>query len=359
MLISERSLPKTTSAECGADYEEGTVRFLSREEGIGRELARFPAGKLLFVTDGEQIGWFSAVKTSPRALSVVLDGADCLPLFSMPEGVVCVFAAGGKEVLLASRYFAEVRRIPCVLFPSEATLSGALCARGEVIVGGARLDVPLRDGSVICDGAVLEKSLPEGVARLLLCRLAKFEQRALAAFSGERLPHADAEELPGFFGKEDKERIVRENAAAERTAPAGEGETLAALLREDGESFPLRKAYRQLVALYAAFFEKGKPRRYFTPDYRARALCAGMEEVLSVPTAEEYARRAMVLERIRAPFAREICELLGRREKEFENFASPPLSDGRSRLFRLKYLPEYTGGLSAVIRDFGLIEWEF
>ena len=113
------SLPMTNVEEY-----EGEPEWIETEEGIRRAMAEYGAGKILLSSDAEACRVFSSAACSPRAVSVVFDG-DCLPFFSMPDGVSCVIAAGGRDVLLAARYFAEVRGIGCVLFPSEASLDGA------------------------------------------------------------------------------------------------------------------------------------------------------------------------------------------------------------------------------------------
>lgn len=358
MGLADRTVRKMNSAFDGEDYgSEDGLLFCETEEDARERLSR-SAGKVLLVSDETACSAFAAIASHPRALSVVFDG-DCLPLFSMPDGVSCVLASGGSEVLHAARYFAEVRGISCTVYPALATLEGAYELKGTLQLGGERTQVPLAECSVVCDVQRLKATFARGYARLLLTRLANFETRALSAFGIGQ----GAEPLPPFpeTGEED---ILRENANArlrERFAPVGEGATLAKLLEACGKPVPEWQAYLQLTSLYAAFFEKGKPRRYFTPDYRARAERAGTDYNLAgVPTAEEYVFRAMALERVRARFAREALSFVKEREAHCEKLSAwEQVSLHGGDLTFLKRLPEYEPhGLSAVIRDFGLMEWE-
>lgn len=312
------------------------------------------AGKTLLISEGCEP--FAAAAVSPRVVSVVFDG-DCLPLFAMPDGVSAVFCAGSAKTLRAARYFAEIRGVPCTLFPENAALDGAFERRGEVLLGGKDLPVPLRPGRVVCDMDRLAPSLAEARARLLLSRLSGFEGRALCAF-GFRVGF---EELPPFSGTE--REIVEENAARRKReregAYPGEGVVLAQILGESGYDYPAWRAYLELTSLYAAFFEKGMPRRYLLPDYRARAERAGVP-LPRIPTAEEYALRAIALERMRAPFTREARAILRGREKErlaLAALAGETIPE-TGELSLLDRLPERAPeGLTAIIRDFGLMEW--
>lgn len=333
--------------------------FDSAEKKI-REILSKTGGKALLVSEGDHSLFLDAA-CSPRTISLVFDG-DCLPLFSMPDGVSCVLASGGESLFRAARYFSEVRGISCILFPESATLCGAVEAHGEIILGGNAVQAPLRDGKIVCDDALLKDSLLEGLGRILLARLSEIEAGAVAEFNGENGSYRA--QLPQDFSPRE---IVCANARQrllERAgAPLGEGVTLSKLLRARGERFPEWRAFFQLSALYAAFFEKGKPRRYFTPDYRARAALAGTEyPVESMPTAGEYVLKAMTLERIRAPYAKAMRDLLRERERYLEAagaYRREPMILRSGDYFALKTLPEHAPeGLSAVIRDFGLMEWE-
>lgn len=348
------SLPMTNVEEY-----EGEPEWIETEEGIRRAMAEYGAGKILLSSDAESCRVFSSAACSPRAVSVVFDG-DCLPFFSMPDGVSCVIAAGGRDVLLAARYFAEVRGIGCVLFPSEASLDGAYDRRALVRLGGEETPVSLSVTRVCCDPVRLRPTLAEGYGRLLLSLLANFEARALFRFGAGKEEREDKPDLSA-----DGENIIRENARLRRAerdgAPAGEGIVLKELLAQAGEPLPAWRAFLQLSSLYAAFFSKGKPRRYFTPDYRARAERAGIPyPPPGIPTAEEYAVRAMALERERAPLAREILALAEEKDQFLAAMREfSPTADARGGdLSLLRTLPERGGGLSAIIRDFGLMEWE-
>lgn len=340
------TLPMRTAA---GERSQGKVCFAQTESTV-RELLENASGRVLLLSEGA----FAGAALSPRAVSLIYDG-DALPLFAMPDGVSHIAAAGGEELLFAARYFAEVRGIPVTLFPESSTLAGCFEGRGELALGGERTVVPLAEGKVVCDSKRLSPTLAEGYARLLLSRLSALEARALTAFGlcvrGETV---------SFDGTE--EGIVTANAARrirEREGIyAGEGVVLAGLL---GGEAPSWNAYLLLTALYAAFFEKGKPRKYFTPDYRARAARAGANYPVGLPTAEEYVLRALALEGCRGEFAREFGALCAEREqihREISRFGDLPENGGD--LSRLQLLPERApNGLSAIIRDFGLMEWTY
>lgn len=359
MRLAADLLPKRNPEGLNCEGEGSCLEY-TEEEGSVREAISRSGGKTLLVYDGNDCE-FTAAASSPRAISLVFDG-DCLPLFSMPDGVSRVLASGGAELMRAARYFSEIRSVPCTLYPVSASLEGILEQRGFVCIGGEPASVPLKGAeAIVCRKTALEGSLAEGYARCLLARLAALEARALAKFS----QRGDEEYIAEFPALAEEEDIVKCNflqREKERLGfPAGEGVCLASLLRERGEKFPNFRAYLQLSALYAAFFEKGKPRRYFTPNYKQRAEEAG-GAVFSVPTPEDYVRRAMTLERIRAPFAREAAAISDEREertKIISRLAGEPVQKKAGDLKALKLLPERApGGLTEVIRDFGLMEWE-
>ena len=105
-------------------WEDGGLLFRSVREGARRFLEERSAGRALLVTDESAVGAFREV-TFPRCVSAVLDTADALPLFSMPDEVALVLAAGKGRTLAAARFFAGVRRVPVVTFPSSSALDGA------------------------------------------------------------------------------------------------------------------------------------------------------------------------------------------------------------------------------------------
>lgn len=334
--------------------------FMSAEDGV-KEAVSIAAGKVLLVSEGN-CSLFADAVCSPRTIAIVFDG-DCLPFFSMPDGVSCVLASGGDELFRAARYFAEVRGIPCTLFPTDGALEGVFESHGEVLLGETRVTVPLRGVKIICDCERLKPSLASAYGRIMLSRLAEIEAKALSFFHQEQ-ENVSSAELPTELSAEE---IIRANARQrlkEREgAYTGEGVVLCELLRERGEKFPEWRAFSQLSALYAAFFEKGKPRRYSTPDYRERAKRAGtVYSFSSVPSAEEYVIRAMTLERIRAPFARACTALSDEKEKLIRaasKLAGEMLPMRAGDLSALKILPEHAvSGLTAIIRDFGLMEWD-
>ena len=357
MRLAEFSVQKKNS-EVGDFYgREDEPIFAVAREYVREELTR-SAGKVLLISEGA-CSIFSDAVCSPRTISVVFDG-DCLPLFSMPDGVSRVMAAGGSELLRAARYFAEVRGISCTLFPTDAALCGVYEKHAKVTLGGADLTVPLGEGQVVLDEEILTHSLFSAYMRILLSRLAQIETQALALFRGGKKQETPVEIPERLTFQEIISANVRERIRESNSEYLGEGIVLSELLKESGEPYPEWRAFCQLSALYAAFFEKGKPRRYFTPNYSQRAARAGTEYPLaSVPTAEEYAIRALTLERIRAPFTKAVFALRNERSL-YENaskLSGEPLPRDAGNLTPLSILPEHVPyGLSALIRDFGLME---
>ena len=325
--------------------------FISVEEGIAREFER-NTGTVLLVSDESAYSVFTTAASRPNAISIVIE-EDVLPLFSMPEAT-CVLGAGGKRALFAARFYAETHHIPCALFPMEATLTGVLERTGEILMNGESTTANLSAGRVYCDMQILGGTLGRAYARLLLAQLEVFEKRALQEFgiASDRIAAFAAVELT-------PEKIIVENAL--RGELKGEGNALVKLL--EGRVNPEWRAFLLISSLYAAFFEKGKPRRYYTPDYKARAKAANTKPPASSPTTEEYALRAMKLEKIRAGYAREIINFTKQKEAFAQTVAALSAhqdeGDIEADLPVLKYLPEhFEGGLSSVIRDFGLMDWE-
>ncbi len=158
-------------------------------------------------------------------------------------------------------------------------------------------------------------------------------------------------------GYPDQAELIAQNAALRREerdgAPVGEGRILARLHAADGNKRPVYRAFTELIALYYAFFKCGKPRKYFICDYAARAKSAGTPYCATVvPTPQEYAVRSLALEKIRSQKLFELKEILQCwQQGPFFLKQAASLLD----LKRLKFLPEHGGGLSAIIRDFGLL----
>jgi len=341
---------------------DGGLFFCSAEEGASEFLKRFSAGKALFVTDRSSLSAFRKVDTA-RAVNLVLDVPDALPLFSMPDETAAVLAAGGESTLRAARYFAEIRRVPAALFPSSSALYGTLERSATVNLGGVSANVELSDGEIYCDLEFMKPTIADGYARLLLSRLALVESRALRLFrmigeSGqEERAFGELIQLEHLSARE----VVRKNAViadCEREGLyAGEGQVLARIYRTDGEW----RAFCVLGALYAAFFAKGRP-QHTVPDYKARAARAGVPySAQNIPTPQEYASRAIALDQQRVSFVREldaISKKFATYRRTFFRFADRILANDGDGLRELKCLPEYSGGLTAVIRDFGLMEWE-
>lgn len=363
MKLVEQSLPKKNSVENGGRESSLGLFFCTLEEGVERAQPRF-GGKTLFVSEAKTMECFAPFARSLRAISVFFE-ADALPLFSMPDGVGSVFAAGGEETLKAARFFAKVRSLPCVLFPTGADLRGALEPEGEVLLCGEARRVALAQGEVCVDYALIASSLAEAFTSILLARLALIEDHALRIFSGaEKSAHFERAFALTALPVNDVSDVVLRNYALGKMrsegAPAGEGETLFKLHRAAGDDYPVWRSYVELSALYGAFFECGTPRKFAVPDYSTRAKRAGVKYCRAqVPSVEEYAWRAEILERMRAGFYAELLTLLERREeyeRVFRNLtgAEPPAGN----LKWLKVLPEHAPhGLSAHIRDFGLMEF--
>lgn len=347
------SVPKKKAPVGAEEYGscDGLV-FCPSEDALSAAF-RNSAGKVLLVSDEYGCSLFASAAGSPRAISVVLE-EDCLPLFSMPE-VSRVLAAGGKETLLAARFFAQLMHIPCTVFPALATLAGAVEERESLLVSGEKITVRIKKTCTVCDMQRLKATLDRAYGRLLLARLEQFEGRALRAFGLK----TDIEELD-LADMLSPEELVKELARI--GGLKGEGAHLAQLLEYDRVHNPEWQAFRQLTSLYAAFFEKGRPRRYYTPDYKARAEAVEVPVSKRIPDAEEYTRRALALEGMRAQMTTEIKALTARREEYLSALrsfsAQEEAEEEEDRLERLRYLPEYReGGLSALIRDFGLMEW--
>lgn len=350
MQIAENTVRKRNEGE---EYGGGELHFVAADEGARRFLSGCGAGKILIVTDSDSYKTLARTALSPKALSLVYDG-DALALFSMPDGVGSVLAAGGEDVLRAARYFAGVRRVPCALFPSSGTLFGAFEEQGEVTLCSERRIVPLAAAQTYFD-LKGNYSLSEAYAQLYLTALARIEADALAQFG--LYGGARCEKIIPDTGYPDQGDLIAQNAALRREerggAPTGEGRILARLHAADGNKRPVYRAFTELIALYYAFFKCGKPRKYFICDYAARAKAAGTPySAAVVPTPQEYALRALALEKMRSQKLFELKELLQCwQQGPFYLKQAASLLD----LSRMKYLPERGGGLSAVIRDFGLL----
>ncbi len=358
MRLAEYPLPKINSADGGE-----SVTFIRAEEILGDRIPSI-AGKVLLAADSRSLSCFAPLGRGMRTLSVVAEG-DALPLFSMPDGVGAIFASGSAETLRIARFFAGVRKIPCCLFPVSSTLGGVWERTGEIVLGGSKVGLPLADAEVFYDGDLLKRDLADGYASLLLSRLALFEERALRVLCGREksslheTAYAVLDNVP-----DTAEGIVGLNARMRRFErmglPVGDGAALADMYRAEGDEIPCWKAYRSLCALYFAFFKCGKPRRYFVPDYAARAGRAQIPTGTIVPPERcKYAERAFALERARSPLLGEIKRICESRAQELRTVRllagkTPPA--GETNL--LSRLPEvHEGGLASVIRDFGLMEF--
>ena len=347
-----------------APCKMGELIFCSDEEGLSRARETRPAGRLLIVTDAYALQAFRCCQM-PRALRLVLDSDDCLPLFSSSDDASLIVASGRESTLVSARFFAQIRNIPCVLFPVSAALDGAFEKFGNIRLGEVSGRVPLADATVCCDPELLAPSLGQSYMRLLLSRLALIEAKALKGL-GVNQGAAQAQErayqalLSIKFKTLDFEDVVQKNARirrCERDGMAmGEGRVLAREIGYCGEE----QAFFLLSALYSAFFTRGKP-RLRVPDYAARARAASAAYATQrVPTVQEFARRAALLERIRAEMAEEIERFLEGGTHFKKNFYTltgrAPV--GVQSTEPLQRLPELGEGLSSLIRDFGLMDWK-
>lgn len=339
--------------------EQGGEVFSSLEQSFFA-FANRTCGKILVVTDKTAYARLAFAVRHPRSLCVVLEAEDALPLFSFSDAGA-VFAAGGDFVLRAARMFSALNRLPLLLAPSDAGLCGAI-DRAAVLVDGNRANFPLAEGELCLDLALLKPSLAEGYARLLLARLAVLEARAAALLLIR--PSDFADEMLSALSVLDKdcgaEDIVRANFSLRRLesegAPTGEGTVLAEL--HHGEARRIR-AFCELFALYAAFFRRGHPRKYTVPDYSARAKKAGTTVSLP-PTAEDFAQTIFNFERRRADLSRLLEPVergYSRYLRTYSRLSGKAIVKKRD-LSVLQYLPEHCPeGLTALIRDFGLMEW--
>lgn len=333
------SLPEKKPA-MGQSY---SLRIAPARTAVASFLAR-TAGKAVIVTDGFLLARLSAVSAAPRTLFVLFDG-DALPLFSMPDGVGAVIAAGGAAALRAARFYAAMQHAACLVLPSEASLFGAVEREGEVKIDGEERTVPLAESEIVCDPSDMAPSFAAAYGEILLSRLAEFERGVLTAWGLPAPREGMGVWRPAPFGAI---AVLAVNAALRRGGQVGEGAVLA---RTSGSL----AAYRALSVAYRAFFECGKP-RLAVADYRARAARAGVRYAdLVIPTAEEISRRASLFERLRGKFLGELDWIARADEAHFAAIRAlggeiPPAAPQEA----LSTLAERAGGLHAVMRDFGL-----
>ena len=361
MRFSQGSVPKMTPE--GGMYDSDKLRFCGAEEAL-REMLAHASGKVLLIADSGFFSVFAPID-HPRAIFVVLESEDALPLFTMPDGVSGIAAVGGEFAMRAARYFAEARGVRCLLFPAESAQDGVYETDGEMRVGGVVSRVALADANVCYDLAILRPALSRGYARLLLSRLERSEERALCMLERREVGALYEAGYAATKCEISAEEIIRANASLRRLEAqglvVGEATVLARNLAEKGIPNPEWQAYRALASLYSAFFERGKPRRYFVPDYAARTRRAGANySAQSIPSPQEYAVRAMRLERMRAELMREFSAYV--RDLNTQRHILSTLSNSvvwdRDVRKQLKTLPEEgRGGLTSIIRDFGLMEW--
>lgn len=348
------SLP-TMKPEVGS----AAPHFCSAAEAIKAFAAR-TAGKLLLVSNGRAYPMLASAAAAPRAVSILFEG-DALPLFAMPDGVGGVIGAGDADVLRATRFYAAVQRIPCLLLPTDAALDGVYEPRANICVDGHPLDVALAEGDVVCDTAHMQKSFARAYCRILLVRLAGFERKTLA-----RLGLKDYGKLyeqtyaaGGMSVMDTPRSIIETNAALRRCEvhgrECGEGEILAALV---SGGCPELDSYRMLCAAYAAFLAGGYPRSVIV-NYRRRAERAGVPfAAVAVPTTAELARRKELFVRIRMLATAELKTLTRQNGAHLRKLRALDSDLKEHNVVETwRKLPEYSTGLTAVMRDFGLLEF--
>ena len=348
MLLADVTVPKRNPADGKGYGEDGGFSFCPSGECAAR-FAERTAGKILLVLDKKSCAALSFASRMPRVMTVVIEG-NALPLFSMPDVVGGVLAAGGADTLKSARLLAKVRRTPCMLLPAESAFDGVFCKEGEVGLDGEKLSFPLAEAEVCVDRALIAPSLAEGYARLLLDRLALFEQRALSIFDRTPAPSERRYALLADLNGIGAEEILQKNAALRRTEGDGIGEGI--VLARRSSSFG---AFCALTALYTAFFRCGQPRHYVVADYAARARRAGVPPVLP-PTEEDFTRRSLALGGRRAEFLRELGFITRNMATYRRNYLSFGGKEEKVPPAELSALPERAAGLSAVVRDFGLLE---
>lgn len=312
-----------------------------------RALSRVPmqtAGKVLVLSDGFLLPELTALSPSQKVLFVLYDG-DALPLFGMPDEVGAVIAAGGGEVLRAARFFAAVRRISCLALPSHAALYGAAEGTGEITIGGEARTVRLADCEIVCSLADMDFCAAYG--EILLSRLFVFEQKTLRRFGLCNAEEGLCVWSPSPF---DRASLVAANALLRANFTPWAGSALAA-------KFGPVAAYRRLLTSYIAFF-RSDVRRYFVPDYRARAARAGVPYAsLDIPTAEELARRETLFLRMREDCLGELTRIERADGTHFAAIrALGGTVQGPAPREAVSPLPERFGGLLALARDFGLAD---
>lgn len=332
------------------------MKFVSAREGIAA-FREGHAGKILLLAEGAE-PLLRDVSVAPRTLTVIFDG-DALPLFSI-DGAGAIAAVGGERLMRTARYAAEVLRLPALLVPTSAALDGVFERVGKVRVDGVWCTVPLKDGEIVLDETLLSPSLGHAYARLLLSRLALFELGALSRLRREE--NGRAEEIYRvLLGAEgDGRGIVRANAALrlleDEGGFAGEGSVL---FRRLGSEQPEIEAYEILLAAYTAFFACGRP-NCRAVDYRACARGAGVPfSALSIPSPEQLFALERAFLRAREDCGRELAALNGNKRAHMSAFrALGGKSPERHDLTEWKKLPErHAAGLTAVMRDFGLLEF--
>lgn len=323
----------------GVGEDEGVFRPAEQSFSAFSERT---AGKILAVAEERSFSRMAFAAGRARTLCAVLDG-DALPLFGFPDGVGGIFAMGSASLMRSARLFAALRRVPCLLVPTDSTFDGVFGEEGEVCCAGERVLFPLAKAEVCIDEEAAKASLPEGYARLLLMQLATLEGFALSLFRKTPFEEQFSDRLEDLGGRE----ILRLNyALAQKRRFHGEGEALALAYPEDGGM----KAFTQLLALYGAFFSRGHVRRRLVPHYEKGELPPTPEELLSFSfTLEmhrgELMKRTAQIEKKYPSYLRHYRALCGR---------NCEMGYGKRQL---KALPQTAKeGLCAIIRDFGLLE---
>ncbi len=343
MRLAESSVPMKKSQTLGQrDGGYGEPFFCDGCERALALLSYFPSGKIALVCDEAGYELFAPFAQRERVISLLFHG-EGLSLFSLPDGVVAVIAAGDGALLRAARYFCAVQKIACYLCPREVCFCGVFERAGEVNLGGSISVQPLKEGEVWCDLSYL-KGYARALSRNLLARIALFEQRALQWLTGgEGINQALFSILQNGCG-EGKEAVLAISYARARVDTAGEGLALANLL---GGEFPEWRAAEALIAVYGAFFASAPP-LYLAPRYVSLTPLT-LAQKKKIRTAFLEGERLLLREFTLVKREKERCEraflLLGGRKERGESFSA------------VKELPaRVPNGLCAVIKHFGLLE---
>lgn len=307
------------------------TKFYFEDKGEAARVAGsfVPCGKLLLLADEETADEALALKETFIDFRVyfAVQGKQesANGLFSLPDDVRAAVAVGGRSIA-AARFFCTLRGACLVAIPARCSAAEIFCPRSE---GGYPVNEP--------DAVLFDKNFAlgraEGAAVAALSALYAEDIDIDGVFSGARkdagyemlrLSASLAVQVGAKVGRAPKESGRRRAGSGERlfeslclqeialmACPRLPSRAFYHLL--SGKGAPLGEcafaALHYAQARYAALFENGRPRRYFVPDYAARARRAAEyvgEEAfanIKVPSAEECFAAAEIFEESRLHFA--------------------------------------------------------